>query len=206
MLNTSQRENLKKLVRFLEALPEDYDRLRMYQWAYNNYGAAHATPEHPCGTPACLVGHGPSAGIPFLPDEFGALGHPIWRRYARRAFASEQDGLTFMIGNSWPNSISEGLARIKLMLAGRIPDGWEYSDRFTGEQLMTRQRPIEDLEQRTIEQILRESGHGIQTESGWLADHDKRERQIDMVLSAGLGFALGLAACALALVTIWGLT
>ena len=31
-------------------------------------------------------------------------------------------------------------------------------------------------------------------------------RRLDMALAVGLGFALGLATCALALVTIWGLT
>ena len=71
---------------------------------------------------------------------------------------------------------------------------------------MTEPLRIDDLEQRTIEQILRESGHGIQTEAAWLSDYERRERQIDMLLAAGLGFALGLTACALTLVAIWGLT
>jgi len=67
-------------------------------------------------------------------------------------------------------------------------------------------QPIEDLERRTIEQVLRQSGHGIQAESEWLTHHPNREHQIDMLLAIALGFALGLATCAFALVPIWGLT
>ena len=130
MISSKQRRNLNKLVSFLEALPEDYGGLRMNRWADNNRDAAHAAPEHPCGTPACLIGHGPSAGVPLLPSEFGRFEFPIWQSYASRAFASEQDGLSFMIGGFWPNSIPESIARIKLVLAGKIPNSWTYSDRF----------------------------------------------------------------------------
>ena len=134
MISNTQRRNLTKLVRFLEALPEDYENLLMNQWATDTDEAVHAAPDHPCGTPACLIGHGPSAGVPFLPDELGLGGFPTWQSYASRAFASEQDGLIFITGGYWPDSIQEGIARIKLVLADKVPADWDYSDRFAGEE------------------------------------------------------------------------
>ena len=134
MISNQQRENLKKLVRFLEALPEDYDGVRMDRWAEDGMEAANATPEHPCGTPACLAGHGPGAGIPFISSEFGRFGSPLWERYTRRVFAREQDRRAFMMGVYWPDSIPEGIARIKLVLADKVPADWDYSDRFAGEE------------------------------------------------------------------------
>ena len=128
MISDTQRENLKKLVRFFESLPEDYGNLEMYMWAHDEMEAANATPEHPCGTPACLAGHGPSAGIP-LQKHGGSIN---WANYASRAFGYRH--LDFLFGFGWPDSIPEGLARIKLVLANNVPEDWYYSDRFTGEE------------------------------------------------------------------------
>ena len=61
----TNKENLTKLRDYLAALPDDYENLEMSCFAKNSSIAAKSTPETGCGTPACMVGHGPAAGIPF---------------------------------------------------------------------------------------------------------------------------------------------
>ena len=131
-MNNFKRNNLRKLVKFLQALPEDYEGLCMGIYAEDETDAAHATPEHPCGTPACLVGHGPSAGIPLLESEYDREGMPKWGCYVDRVFVYENDwyAFSFMFAEDWPNSIAEGVARIEMVLNHSVPTGWTFNDRF----------------------------------------------------------------------------
>lgn len=77
--------NCQKLSAYLKTLPEDYVDFGMSGFIFPkdydaliNY-AVHNGGVHTCGTAACAVGHGPSAGILFPePSEDS----PMWRRDA----------------------------------------------------------------------------------------------------------------------------
>jgi hypothetical protein len=85
--------NLLKLAEYLEALPADYRHFDMELFIKSGtefrptYPAkAEETIKH-CGTAACAIGHGPSAGI--LPPSIPAMNN--WGVYCEEAF-----GMNFM--------------------------------------------------------------------------------------------------------------
>lgn len=131
-LSRDKVDNLVKLAEYLERLPEDYpyfgmkeyflpvgtetllclsnqQRRDMTQYALHNGGV------HTCGTAACAVGHGPSAGILFHENEIDSdaaydpdtdswsVPTPLWNRYAERAFVSRSWGqpFEFLFGGGW---------------------------------------------------------------------------------------------------------
>jgi len=105
------RENLTKLLQYLETLPADYDNFDMGSYLSrdykprpeeeNNYVLYHENvvkfekaarsyvlceaglPE--CGTIACLAGHGPAAGICFKPEHVNQYGEQ-WSSYVADNF------------------------------------------------------------------------------------------------------------------------
>ncbi len=70
-INEYHKSNLIKLADYLESLPDNYDRFTMCYYAFKSskYSTNYlimptiTAKEIPCGTVACAVGHGPSAGI-----------------------------------------------------------------------------------------------------------------------------------------------
>ena len=81
-LRAEQVLNLVKLARRLRALPENYERfgMRMFYMPKKYEYRPPATAERvECGTVACAVGHGPSAGVQGRLDE-------SWSAYAKRCF------------------------------------------------------------------------------------------------------------------------
>jgi len=78
--------NITKVRDYLQTLPRDYKHFDMgtfFQLYWDVPGKVSTlTPillETECGSSACIIGHGPSAGIPPLEDEY-------WGAYCRRVF------------------------------------------------------------------------------------------------------------------------
>lgn len=71
-LKPETRHNLRKLARFLEQLPDNYEHFDMRQYYTVNgrlqlrvCNVDEAIDKHPCGTTACAIGHAFDAGIEF---------------------------------------------------------------------------------------------------------------------------------------------
>ena len=123
-----QHNNTQKLIDGLKALPDDYELLNMEQFAENYAWAKNATPENPCGTCMCVVGHGPSLGIPFIDEDEWS-----WPRYSRRAFGftlKNNSAWRFCFSSAWCNDIDEAIARLEIAQRGEIPDTWDYDNIF----------------------------------------------------------------------------
>ena len=105
------KENLLILADYLESLPADYKHFGMElyinlvtpadrkQYALRNGGLE----KYGCGTVACAVGHGPSAGFLFLEDEIDSFDEPKWFQYCERVFGIEPYSylFDFMFGSEW---------------------------------------------------------------------------------------------------------
>lgn len=124
-----QRDNLAKLATYLEGLPADYEDFDM--------AVFHEESEEPalqlCGSAACAVGHGLSAGIRAYPKDFS------WQMYARRVFGTE--GEIFSHGKLWDwcftqewqnydNTPAGAALRIRAYLADKVPEWFEDEDQL----------------------------------------------------------------------------
>ena len=120
-LTKKQLENLQLLH---DGLPKQKN-LEMKYYAENAEGAKTATKEHPCGTTTCIAGFGPSCGVPIKPNEF-------WFEYTERQFHNENDGRVddFIFYPDWPNSIEQGQKRIKMVIDGKMPENFDFKDRY----------------------------------------------------------------------------
>jgi hypothetical protein len=90
-LTKEQRANLAKLADYLEtqAQPETFGMREFYYWPGGEDDDDHwlsyddpTAESHPCGTAACAVGHGPSAGVAVMTED------QDWWGYAARAFGA----------------------------------------------------------------------------------------------------------------------
>ena len=143
-LTRAQRTNLKKLAVYLENLPEDYGFFGMrdfnslegeiaVEYALKNGGLAKFAEVNECGTVACAVGHGPSAGILFRKTkdfdtieslDGGKFKQPDWDTYSERfapRFSNEWD---WMFGPDWDDvddTHRGAAARIRYILDGGEP-------------------------------------------------------------------------------------
>ena len=120
-----QHDNMQKLIDGLRALPDDYDFFDMAQFAENSGLAKTATPQHPCQSCMCIIGHGPSFGIPLIYGDYNS-----WMIYSWRAFGFEEDdnNWKFCFHGDWPNDINQAIIRLEMAQRGEIPDGWDYDD------------------------------------------------------------------------------
>jgi hypothetical protein len=109
-----QLSNLIKLADHLDSLPDEYDRFYMgtfYQDQDYNEHDPHELinkKEIPCGSCACAVGHGPSAGIRIYKDQ-------SWDDYSLRVFGVDlcmTDG-DYMFGPEWNDDPKAAAARIR---------------------------------------------------------------------------------------------
>lgn len=121
-----QRDNLIKLRDYLAALPEDYKNFCMSEFALDNNDPS-VIKEGDCNTPACMVGHGPSAGIPIDPKwvdvEPGGSVYINWTAYSWHNFTVCGDAWDFLFSEKWPDDIAHGVARINYWLGnGLTPD------------------------------------------------------------------------------------
>ena len=122
-----QHDNLQKLIDGLKALPDDYSLLDMNRFAINDGEAIRATPIHPCGTSMCIVGHGPSFGIPFT-DEDGN----DWVYYSKRAFGFSActRKWEFCFDPLWPSDVNQAIIRLEMAQREEIPVLWDFDDKF----------------------------------------------------------------------------
>ena len=143
-ITQEQLENLGKLADYLERLPEDYEGFDMkYYLAIG--GGQEVNIEDlnsgefqyrltvddnnmftECGTVACAVGHGPSAGIHLSHDDTS------WPDYAERVFGAAMNGESFrnevwdyLFDANWgygPEATAADAAkRIRIFLSEGIP-------------------------------------------------------------------------------------
>ena len=147
-LTPETRDRLMRLAIYLDSLPKNYkefdmsdyfsgkkdDALGKLEKKYALYNGGVAK----CGTNACAVGHGPSAGIPVPRDlikkEYsytrGDCWEIDWSTYSD-LFTDRVAGLfEWMFGSDWSavdNHHYGAAARIKYILMGReIPDDEDY--------------------------------------------------------------------------------
>lgn len=139
-------KNIRKLIKGLKALPDDYVKFNMNDFVSidtddnGEYKVATLKKgEHMCGTSACVVGHGPSFGIKMDTDFIDTVNKSIdWTSYSEDVFGvvnikhdySDGTEWDFCFGGSWPNSISQAVIRLELLLSDRIPKDWKYRYRF----------------------------------------------------------------------------
>lgn len=142
-LTRAQRANLKKLATYLENLPEDYQHFEMSEfnslsdadavdYGLNNGGLDRFSEANACGTVACAVGHGPSAGVLFRKGKdyvtYDCYGEkfvdPKWNEYSERFAPLRSDEWNWMFGAEWSdydNTHRGAAARIRYLLDGNTP-------------------------------------------------------------------------------------
>lgn len=137
-MKQKHKDNLLKLAAYLEKLPDDYEQFEMNVFmALRNEDAGpydrrwiEFDPDEVkrpgCGTVACAVGHGPSAGIRVYRDQ-------SWHSYVDRVFGPLDDyDFDYMFGPSWShydNTPKGAAARIYTYATlGHSPQGWTSDD------------------------------------------------------------------------------
>lgn len=134
-MTEEQRNNLRRLAKYLRMLPPDYDKFEMavhLQFSLDNWNrpSVYAGPV-PCGAVACAVGHGPAAGIKPSPDSLlRYTGSIIWSRYAENEFGVSRESWEwdYMFGGGWTyvDNTPQGAAnRIDHFLKHGLPEGYE---------------------------------------------------------------------------------
>jgi hypothetical protein len=131
-MKSNHQDNLLKLADYLANLPDDYEKFDMSEYMLTRDGdfwqALDITERSKpaCGTVACAVGHGPSAGIRVYGDE-------SWQDYSDRVFGDlGADDFQYMFGSEWSNYDNTprgAAARIRTFVSlGIAPDGWSFDD------------------------------------------------------------------------------
>jgi hypothetical protein len=140
-MKKKHRDNLLKLAAYLETLPDDYEQFDMdYYMAEIDEDGDLAEELDPnerskpsCGTVACAVGHGPSAGIRTYRDG-------DWYEYSYRVFGvgnamryeNQGQGYNYMFSAVWShtdNTPKGAAARIRTYVTlGHAPDDWSFGD------------------------------------------------------------------------------
>jgi hypothetical protein len=113
-LTDEQRANLAKLAAYLRTLPADYRDFDMSTFCRGG----NIPRVVPCGTAACAVGHGPSAGVEPIAEDTS------WLAYADRVFGADCDAHYWMFGGGWgerDNTVLGAAARIEHTLAHGCP-------------------------------------------------------------------------------------
>lgn len=126
----SKRKNLERLATYLQSLPVDYKEFDMVSYFIGDSEVERHYVRYNgvCGTAACAVGHGPSAGLFMLKQEIGIS--PQWSVYAERLFVDDvfDEKFDFMFGDEWAkvdNHHYGAAARIRYFLAKGLPSRWE---------------------------------------------------------------------------------
>lgn len=104
MPTLKQKDNLRTLAGYLRSLPYDYEHFDISTFYYEEESGITFSlseidvskgTELGCGTVACAVGHGPSAGIKINCDN--------WITYCKTAFGVSMGGedASYMFGEHW---------------------------------------------------------------------------------------------------------
>ena len=115
------RDNLEKLAAYLEALPSNYQDFDMLVFNEEN---SNEPVRQTCGTAACAIGHGLSAGIRASSKDCS------WQAYAHRVFGTEGEYIAH--GKLWDwcftqewqfydNTPAGAALRIRAYLADKVP-------------------------------------------------------------------------------------
>lgn len=135
---TVNRDNLLKLADYLDSLPADYEHFHMEEFMLLGAEGTEETSVDfadlplsedtltKCGSAACMIGHGPSAGIGI---EFLRENQNIgWQVYGRKVFGTShgtnEDVFTWLFGHQWAgidNTHRGGAARIRYFLEHGLP-------------------------------------------------------------------------------------
>ena len=106
-LTAQHRENFRKLADYVLNLPDDYKGFSMVDYCrtiappvstgrsrdWQPQQAKNVVEKHKCGTSACMLGHGPAAGI-------SAEEYPTWGKYADAKFGCNPHNSTEKL-NLW---------------------------------------------------------------------------------------------------------
>jgi hypothetical protein len=124
-------KNLTKLRDFLGGVSRD--RFEMSSFMGNedySFEIQQRKKIHQCGTAACAVGYGPSAGVRVGKDD------QTWQHYSARVFGYTVNGddWEYMFSGSWDSydNTPEGAAkRIGYVIEhGGAPAGWDFYEPF----------------------------------------------------------------------------
>ena len=125
------KENLLKLAKFLDGLPEDYEHFDMSKWLASDTN--ELCPDEiedvdikACGYAACAIGHAPQA-LKLTPEETWkcATWNAFIHHYFDIAWIEEQ----FMFGVDWQDvdNTPKGVAkRIRYFLENGVPDSFGF--------------------------------------------------------------------------------
>lgn len=121
IISEKQISNLRKLLKYLQSLPENYRNFSMDYFAAQDHGTPIASPSraHECGTVCCVIGHGIAAGIPCTGTE------DSWSEYADKNFLGGEDGLyEFLASGEWTdinNTVQGAIKRLQILLDKGLP-------------------------------------------------------------------------------------
>lgn len=130
-LTEEQVDNLYTLAEFLETLPPDYGNFEMKVFLRHRNGGGNnyiteksilVQEQNVCGTVACAIGHGPTAGI--APSK----NREDWWVYAKDKFTNHNNEVfEWCFGADWSyydNTPHGAAARIRYMLSNGVPNYW----------------------------------------------------------------------------------
>jgi|TARA_Y100000310_G_scaffold336440_1_gene420990 hypothetical protein len=121
------KENLLKLAKFLDSLPEDYKHFDMADWVACDTGALcpdelEGVDIGSCGYAACAIGHAPQA-LGLSIEETNMI--PIWNDFIDKYFDIDYSPQEWMFGYDWKevDNTPQGVAkRIRYFLENGVPE------------------------------------------------------------------------------------
>ncbi len=123
------KENLLKLAKFLDELPEDYKHFYMSDWVCDHEGYEKSPSElkkvniKGCGYVACAIGHAPQA-LGLSLEEVSEF--PDWELFINHYFKIERSAEHWMFGPHWTyidNTPKGAAKRIRYFLENGVPTG-----------------------------------------------------------------------------------
>ena len=125
------KENLLKLAKFLDELPEDYKHFDMSKWLTSD--TYELCPDEiedvdikACGYAACAIGHAPQA-LELTTEQ--AWECPTWSNFIEVYFGIDHHAEQFMFGAGWSDidDTPKGAAkRIRYFLENGVPDTFGF--------------------------------------------------------------------------------
>lgn len=125
-LTEIQKSNLNKILEGMRSLPAGYENLDMSTFedgddeTLDTSIGKKGNISNGCETCACIVGHGPTFGVPMIPSDFTRLGD--WENYSERVFGLPVGNgrWKFLFSDKWSDSIDECIARLEIFIEGRF--------------------------------------------------------------------------------------
>lgn len=127
------KENLLKLAKFLDELPEDYKHFDMGEWVAAETGSLVPSEMKTgdikgCGYAACAIGHAPQA-LGLTPEE--TWKHDSWDDFIYHYFDIDFGEEQWMFGVDWQDvdNTPKGVAkRIRYFLKHGVPESFGMSN------------------------------------------------------------------------------